>query len=50
MTLSNAIWHVPLKENATRFAALLRLIKERLYSFAVIVGLEGPSARFIGTE
>jgi membrane protein len=34
----NAIWHVPIDENATGVATLFRLIKERLYSFAVIIG------------
>jgi membrane protein len=34
----NAIWHVPADQNATNVAALFRLIKERLYSFAVIIG------------
>jgi membrane protein len=34
----NAIWHVPVNENATKTAALFRLVKERLSSFAVIVG------------
>jgi membrane protein len=34
----NAIWHVPIDQSATKVAALFRLIKERLYSFAVIVG------------
>jgi len=34
----NAIWHVPVDRNVTKAAALFRLIKERLYSFAVIIG------------
>jgi membrane protein len=34
----NAIWHVPIDQNATGVATLFRLIKERLYSFAVIIG------------
>ncbi len=34
----NAIWHVPVDTNAGNAAALFRMAKERLYSFAVIVG------------
>jgi YihY family inner membrane protein len=34
----NAIWHVPVDRNATRAATLFRLLKERLYSFGVIIG------------
>lgn len=33
----NAIWHVPVDKNASGVATLLRLVKERLYSFAVII-------------
>ncbi|MGA8595477.1 MAG: YihY/virulence factor BrkB family protein [Bryobacteraceae bacterium] len=35
----NAIWHVPVNRNCTRFANLLRLAKERVYSFVMILGL-----------
>jgi len=35
----NAIWHVPVNRNSTRFANLLRLAKERIYSFVMILGL-----------
>src|SRR4051794_6576506 len=35
----NAIWHVPVHRNSTQFANLLRLAKERLYSFVMILGL-----------
>ncbi len=35
----NAIWHVPVKRNRTQFANLLRLVKERVYSFVMILGL-----------
>jgi membrane protein len=35
----NAIWHVPLNRNRTQFANLLRLAKERVYSFVMILGL-----------
>jgi membrane protein len=35
----NAIWHVPVNRNCTRFANLLRLAKERAYSFVMILGL-----------
>ena len=34
----NAIWGVRIDQNATEFAALFRLVKERLYSFLVIIG------------
>jgi membrane protein len=34
----NAIWHVTADPNATERAALFRLMKERVYSFIVIVG------------
>ncbi len=34
----NAIWHVTLDQNATGAATVFRLIKERLYSFGVIIG------------
>jgi membrane protein len=34
----NAIWHVPVDEKATGVATMFRLIKERLYSFGVIIG------------
>jgi membrane protein len=35
----NAIWHVPVNRNRTHFANLLRLAKERVYSFVMILGL-----------
>jgi membrane protein len=35
----NAIWHVPVNRNSTQFANLLRLAKERVYSFVMILGL-----------
>ena len=35
----NAIWHVPVQGKGTQFANLLRLAKERLYSFFLILGL-----------
>jgi membrane protein len=35
----NAIWHVPVNRNSTHFANLLRVAKERVYSFAMILGL-----------
>ncbi len=35
----NAIWHVPVQGKGTQFANLLRLAKERLYSFVLILGL-----------
>jgi membrane protein len=35
----NAIWHVPVHRNSTQFANLLRLAKERLYSFVLILAL-----------
>jgi membrane protein len=35
----NAIWHVPVNRNRTQFANMLRLAKERVYSFAMILGL-----------
>ncbi len=35
----NAIWHVPVNRNRTHFANLLRLGKERVYSFVMILGL-----------
>ena len=34
----NAIWHVAVDPNATETATLLRLVKERVYSFGVIIG------------
>jgi membrane protein len=34
----NAIWHVPVERKGSQVAALFRLIKERLYSFGVIIG------------
>ena len=34
----NAIWHVPVDPNATQAATVLRLVKERVYSFGVIIG------------
>jgi membrane protein len=34
----NAIWHVPINQNATEIATLFRLVKERLQSFLVIIG------------
>ncbi len=35
----NAIWHVPVNRDSTHFANLLRLAKERVYSFVMIVSL-----------
>jgi membrane protein len=35
----NGIWHVPANRNSTHFANLLRLAKERVYSFVMILGL-----------
>jgi membrane protein len=35
----NAIWHVPVNRNRTHLANLLRLAKERVYSFVMILGL-----------
>jgi membrane protein len=35
----NAIWHVPVNRNRTHLANLLRLAKERAYSFIMILGL-----------
>lgn len=34
----NAIWHVAIDPNATQVAAVFRLVKERAYSFVVIIG------------
>lgn len=38
-TALNAIWHMPMNRAGTQFANLLRLAKERVYSFAMILGL-----------
>jgi membrane protein len=38
-TALNAIWHVPVNRTRTQFANLLRIAKERVYSFAMILGL-----------
>ena len=35
----NAIWHVPVNRNRTHLANLLRVAKERVYSFVMILGL-----------
>ena len=35
----NAIWHVPVNRNRTHLANLLRLAKERVYSFGMILSL-----------
>jgi membrane protein len=35
----NAIWHVPVNRNSTQFANLLRLAKERVYSFVMILSI-----------
>jgi membrane protein len=35
----NAIWHVPINRNGTQLANLLRVAKERVYSFVMILGL-----------
>jgi membrane protein len=34
----NAIWHSTIDQNVTGAATLFRLVKERLYSFAVVIG------------
>jgi membrane protein len=34
----NTIWHVPLPPDRTNAAALIRLIRERFYSFATVLG------------
>lgn len=34
----NAIWHVTVDPNASKAATVFRLVKERLYSFIVIIG------------
>ena len=35
----NAIWHVPVNRSSTHFGNLLRLAKERVYSFVMVLGL-----------
>ena len=35
----NAIWHVPLRRDATHFENLFRIAKERLYSFVMILAV-----------
>ena len=35
----NTIWHVPLAPRNTGFASIFRLVKERFYSFALILGV-----------
>jgi len=34
----NAIWHVTVDPNATQAATIFRLVKERLYSFILVIG------------
>jgi membrane protein len=36
----NTIWHVPLDLGSTGLSTIFRLVKERFYSFAMILGVD----------